>query len=115
MASSYGTTPTESDLAALEGRLTAFYNELPPAQQELLDTIVAAGLSLLAPADTAGYIAIPGGAEVRAMHEAHLSELRASWQQAQVQPDDGAAVQPAARWSLRPLLDWLRRAPAEAT
>jgi hypothetical protein len=110
MASGYNTMPDERDLAALEQRLSALYNELPPGQQELLDTIVAAGLSLLGSDDTAGYVAIPGAPEVRAMHEAKLAELRRDWQQTQAQPADTAT--PRSRWRLRPVLDWLRRGSA---
>ena len=104
--------PDENDIAAVEERLSALYNELTPAQQAVLETVLITGLGVVERAghDTAGYYNM---AETEGMYQAKRSELQRAWRAA----DRSHWTSPTAAGSrqagvLRPVLDWLRRAPA---
>src|SRR5262245_41775990 len=58
------TTPTENDVMAVQDKLAELYATLPPAQQEVLDTILAAGMSLVGDDDTSGFILVNSSFEL---------------------------------------------------
>ena len=105
--------PSERDVIAVEQRLAALYEELPPAQQAVLDTIIAAGLTVTTAGDTSGYSFGMHPVELEMVARARIEEIREDFQRVNAGrdvPTDAAAPRP--RWNLRPLLEWFRRAPA---
>ncbi len=113
MSTMMGTTPDASDVHAVEARLSALYAELPPAQQEVLDTVIAAGLAGLSPQDdTAGYVfEHPVVLEQLARYK--IAELHEEARRARLSHEATArSAAPRRGWNLQPVLEWLRRAPA---
>ena len=104
--------PDENDVAVVEERLSTLYNELTPAQQAVLETVLITGLAVVERAghDTAGYYNM---AETEGMYQAKRSELQQAWRHADrshwTSPTTAGSRQPRV---LRPVLDWFRRAPA---
>jgi hypothetical protein len=67
--------PSEQDIVAVEARLAAVYAALPPAQQAVVATVIAAGVETLAGADTRGYT------DVAALYQVRMQELEQIWRQ----------------------------------
>jgi hypothetical protein len=100
--------PTERDIMVVQEKLAELYARLTPAQQEVLDTIMAAGLSFIDEDDTGGF---SYSTELMAM-ELHtrerMSHLQDEWRRANP-PDDSGEDDHQLRWNLKPLLDWFNR------
>ena len=105
--------PTESDVVAVEQRLSALWTDLTPAQQEILDTIICTGLSVVsASEDTQGYIDMANNPLYMEEHiRSRTAELREDYRRANFQRENPEA-EAGPRWSLRPVLNWFQRAPA---
>ena len=104
--------PSENDIQAVEERLATLYAELSPAQQEILETIIAAGLTLTSTDDTAGYSML-SSYEMEHLARSRMAELREDFRRANFQQEEtGASDEAGPRWNLGPLLEWFRRAPA---
>lgn len=104
--------PDERDVAVVEERLSRLYNELAPAQQAVLETVLVAGLGVVERAgdDTVGFYNL---GETEALFQARRAELQEAWRQA----DRSHWTSPASAGSerrsvLSPVLGWFRRAPA---
>src|SRR5438067_1797365 len=105
-------TPTEGDIGAVQDTLAELYATLSPAQQDVLDTIIAAGLSLADEEDSGGYVMAPSQLELESYMRDRVASLREDYRRA----NDSAEEQPGEargprgpRWNLRPLLDWVGR------
>jgi hypothetical protein len=72
-------SPSEQDLQAVEAQLAALYAALPPTQQGVVATVIAAGVETLAGAETRGYY------DVEALYAARRLELEQVWQRADAQ------------------------------
>jgi len=79
MATEQGNGPSEQDLQTVEARLAAIYAELPPPQQTVLATVIAAGVETLAGAETRGYF------DMESLYQARLQELEQVWRRADAQ------------------------------
>lgn len=100
--------PTERDLMVVQERLADLYASLTPAQQTVLDTIMAAGLSFFDEDDTAGFILTADPTAMESHMRTRVSELQESWRSANSSTDQ----QPEAhhrRWNLKPLIEWFNR------
>ena len=112
MAMEQGSGPSEQDVEAVEARLAAVYAALPPAQQAVLGTVIAAGVETLAGADTRGY------SDVESLYQARLLELEQVWRRADAQGHHDrtrALAEPTTRERrslFQPLQALFRRAPA---
>ena len=102
--------PAESDILAVEQRLAALWSELPPAQQAVLDSVIASGLCAISmAADTSGFVSqLTNPMAVEEYIRSRTAELREDARRAHMARD--AEPGPRRRWNLSPLLDWLRRA-----
>jgi hypothetical protein len=112
MTTELGPEPSEQDIAAVEARLAAVYATLPPAQQTVVATVIAAGVETLAGAETRGYY------DVEALYQARLLELEQVWQRADAQghhdrtQELATATTPESRTVLGPLRAVFRRLAA---
>lgn len=105
--------PTESDVTAVEQRLAALYEELSPAQQAVLDEIIAAGLTIATAGDTQGFSFGMHPVELEMFARARVDEIKDDFRRVNAGRDVATGSPgPRERWNLRPLLEWFRRAPA---
>ena len=105
-------TPSERDIAAVEGHLAALYADLPPEQRAVLETVIAAGLEQLEAAgnDTTGF-----GVGVEALFQgARIIEIQRAWTEAAPADAGDAATQPGGTRAsvLAPVLAVFRRVTA---
>jgi len=100
--------PTERDIMVVQEKLAELYARLTPAQQEVLDTIMAAGLSFIDEDDTGGF---SYSSELMSM-ELHMRErmghLQEEWRRANP-PSEPSEAEHHLRWNLQPLMDWFHR------
>lgn len=103
--------PSERDFLVVQERLAELYASLTPAQQEVLDTIMAAGLSFVDDDDLSGYVMSGDTSAMQAHMQYKMDELREEWRRAN--PPAAASTSdsgtPRARWNLKPLMDWFNR------
>jgi hypothetical protein len=100
----------ERDLVAVEERLSALWEQLPPAQQAVLDAIIGAGLALATGEDTSGYFSPLINPETALLlARSRAQDLKEEYQRANPDHDDPPRAR--RRWDLRPLLAWLRHSP----
>lgn len=111
MSTDSAIVPVDGDVIEVERRLAALWTELTPAQQAVLDALIAAGLAVTSPNDTGGFSLTMSPPELDAFRTARTEALQRDWQRANTKAD---AAAPPRRWDLRPLLEWFRRAPAAA-
>jgi len=113
MTTEQGSGPSEQDVQAVEARLAAVYADLPAAQQVVLGTVIAAGVEMLAGADTRGY-----SLDMESLYQARLLELEQTWRRADAQGHHdrtrelAEATTSERRSVFQPLLAVFRRAPA---
>ncbi len=100
--------PTERDIMVVQERLAELYARLTPAQQEVLDTIMAAGLSFIDEDDTGGFVLTDDPHSLESHMHQRISHLQEEWRRAN--PPGAASDEPEQlRWNLQPLLDWFHR------
>ena len=105
--------PNDQDVMVVQDRLAQLYATLTPAQQQVLDTIMAAGLSFVDEDDTGGYMMVNSQVEMEQYMRDRMSTLQEDWRRANYsaeEPQDGEDRR--MRWNLKPLLDWFNR-PAQ--
>lgn len=100
--------PTDRDLMVVQERLAELYASLTPAQQEVLDTIMAAGLSFFDDDDTGGFLFSGDPAALEAHMHARITELREAWQDSNPSAEQ-STEEHRLRWDLRPLMHWFNR------
>lgn len=100
--------PTERDIMVVQERLAELYASLTPAQQEVLDTIMAAGLSFLDEDDTGGFILTGDLMHMEAHMRSRIAELQESWRSANP-PAEQQGESRHRRWNLKPIMDWFNR------
>jgi hypothetical protein len=108
--------PTERDVLIVQEKLAELYATLSPSQQEVLDTLMAAGLSFVEfDDDTGGYLFSGSPVEAEAHVRSRMAELKADWQRVNPPADASgdAKERPELRWDLKPLLDWWQRPSAQ--
>ncbi len=101
--------PTERDIMIVQDKLAELYATLSAAQQEVLDTLMAAGLSLIDDDDTGGFLAIAGQAELETLMHDRIAALREDFRRANAGTDEKVSETHHLRWDLTPLLDWFHR------
>jgi hypothetical protein len=104
--------PTEHDVLVVQERLADLYASLTPAQQEVLDTLMAAGLSLVDDDDLSGYSLTTDPTILQIHARTRIAEIRDEWNRVNP-PADAADDSSRLRWDLGPLLNWFRRQEAE--
>lgn len=101
--------PTARDIAAVQEKLADLYASMPPAQQAVLDMIMAAGLSMVMDDDTGGYGMPASWEEVGIVNRQRAAELREAWRSANTSRTGADAAKSELRWDLQPLMDWFSR------
>src|SRR5262245_46267075 len=104
------TTPTEKDVLAVQDKLAELYATLPPAQREVLDTILAAGMSMIDEDDTGGFVMVNSPFELEALMHDRVATLREEWRQATTTGEPAATETRTRRWNFWPLVEWANRA-----
>ncbi|MGH2586320.1 MAG: hypothetical protein ACRDJE_15510 [Dehalococcoidia bacterium] len=104
--------PTEHDVMVVQEKLADLYASLTPVQQEVLDTIMAAGLSIVDDDDLSGYLLADDPTILQIHARSRIAELREEWNRTNP-PPDAADDSSRLRWDLSPLLSWFRRQEAE--
>jgi len=109
--------PTDRDMMVVQDKLAELYATLTPAQRDVLDTIMAAGLSFVEEDDDlSGYQLIGGLAEADAHVRSRMAELKEDWRRANTRfESDSASEESRLQWGLRPLLDWFHRPQRQTT
>lgn len=108
--------PTERDITVVQDKLAELYASLSPAQQEVLDTLMAAGLSSFdANDDTGGFIMTVSVPEAEAHMRTRMAELQEDWRRANMSADVAGAPKARGemRWNLKPLIAWWQRSTAQ--
>jgi len=93
----------------VQDRLAELYASLAPAQREVLDTILAAGMSLTTDDDTSGFFMVNSQFELESLMHDRVSTLREEWRQATTSADAEPGGRKS-RWNFRPLVEWANRA-----
>ncbi len=102
--------PSEKDVLAVQDKLAELYATLTPAQQEVLDTILAAGLSIVDQDDTGGYMMTGNLVEMEQYMRDRMTTLQEDWRSANYSTDEGQGEGRRLRWNLKPLVAWFNRA-----
>ena len=103
--------PSEKDVLAVQDKLAELYATLTPAQQEVLDTILAAGLSIVDQDDTGGFImSTTNEVEMEHYMRSRMSVLQEEWRRANYAEDEEQGEGRRLRWNLKPLVEWFNRA-----
>jgi hypothetical protein len=100
--------PTERDIMVVQEQLAELYARLTPAQQEVLDTIMAAGLSFIDEDDTGGFAFSDDLLTREVYMRDRISYLKDEWRRANSR-DDSSKDDHQLRWNLQPLMDWFHR------
>src|SRR5829696_7861959 len=74
--------PNDQDVTVVQDRLAQLYATLTPAQQQVLDTIMAAGLSFVDEDDTGGYVMMNTQLEMEQHMRDRMVELQEDWRRA---------------------------------
>jgi hypothetical protein len=101
--------PSDRDVMVVQDKLAELYATLSPGQQQVLDTILAAGLSLVDEEDTGGFVMAPSQMEMEQIMRDRMATLQEDWRRANVTTDGAQGEGGALRWNLKPLLDWFNR------
>lgn len=101
-------TSTERDIMVVQDKLAELYATLSPAQQDVLDMIMAAGLSLVDD-DAGGYVMVAGPAEMETMMRSRIAELQEDFRRTNTGSNDETSGDRTHRWNLRGLFSWLNR------
>ena len=103
--------PSEKDVLAVQDKLAELYATLSPAQQEVLDTILAAGLSIVDQDDTGGFIMTNSQMELEQVMRDRMAMLQEDWRSANYSTGDAEQGEGRRlRWNLKPLVAWFNRA-----
>jgi hypothetical protein len=102
--------PTDRDVMVVQDKLAELYATLTPSQQQVLDTILAAGLSFVDEDDTGGFIMAHTQIELEQHMRDRMATLQEDWRRANYSADDGQQGEGRRlRWNLKPLLEWFNR------
>jgi hypothetical protein len=104
------TTPTEHDVTVVQDKLAELYATLAPAQREVLDTILAAGMSMVTEDDTSGFVLVNSSFELEQHMQYRMTTLKEEWRQANATGEGDATETRTRRWNFKPLLEWASRA-----
>lgn len=104
------TIPSGKDVSVVQERLADLYAELTPAQQSVLDLILAAGISVAdIGEDTGGFGMLDSPYTLDSYMRHHVADLHESNREAKQHGLGKASEGGAPRWDLRHLVEWFNR------